>query len=100
MKKVIKIIIDTILYIVIAILLGYIVLKATNKIGIYKVLTGSMEDGIHPGDYIIVKHTKDLKLGDIVTYRRNNYYITHRIIAFDEENDLLLYSLLDVYHLP
>lgn len=90
MKKAIKIVIDTIIYVVIAILLGYIVLRAANKIGIYKVLTGSMEDGIHPGDYIIVKHTKDLDLDDIVTYKRGNYYITHRIIEIDKEKGKLI----------
>lgn len=90
MKRILKIAIDTILYVVIAILLCYIVLKATNKIGIYKVLTGSMEDGIHTGDYIIVKHTKDLEVGDIVTYKRSNYYITHRIIELDKERGKLI----------
>ncbi len=80
MKRILKIAIDTLLYVVIAILLCYIVLRAANKIGIYKVMTGSMEDGIHAGDYIIVNHTKDLKLGDVITYTRHNYYITHRIV--------------------
>jgi len=90
MKRIIKIAIDTVIYIVIAVLLCYVVLKAANKIGIYKVLTGSMEDGIHPGDYIIVVHTKDLKLDDIVTYKRGNYYITHRIIEMDKEKGKLI----------
>ena len=80
MKRIIKIAIDTILYAVIAILLFYVVLRAANQIGIYRVMTGSMEDGIHAGDYIIVKYTKDLKVGDVITYTRSNYYITHRIV--------------------
>lgn len=80
MKRIIKIAIDTLLYAVIVILLFYVILRAANQIGIYKVMTGSMEDGIHAGDYIIVKYTKDLKVGDVITYTRSNYYITHRIV--------------------
>lgn len=83
MRKAIKIAINTILYVIIAVLLIYVVLRATNKIGIYRVLTGSMEFKIHPGDYIIVKQANDFKEGDIITYQKDQYYITHRIIKIE-----------------
>jgi len=47
---------------------------------IFEVQTGSMEDTINAGDWIIVKLTQKVKLDDIVTYRLDKEYITHRII--------------------
>ena len=42
-----------------------------------------METQIHKGDYIIVKNTNNYKKGDIVTYKENDYYITHRIVEIN-----------------
>ena len=50
---------------------------------IFEVKSGSMENTIHINDYIIVKKTNDIKLNDIVTYKKDNYYITHRVIDID-----------------
>ena len=47
---------------------------------VFEVQTGSMEDTINPGDWIIVKKQKKFNLNDIVTYKQNNDFITHRII--------------------
>ena len=47
---------------------------------LFEVQTGSMHGTIEAGDWIIIKSTKDVKVGDIVTYRSSNDYITHRII--------------------
>ena len=46
----------------------------------FETQTGSMKDTINPGDWIVVKITKDVKTGDIVTYKLDNSYITHRIV--------------------
>lgn len=46
----------------------------------FEVKTGSMGDAIHIGDWIIVKKTPTIKLNDIVTYQKNNEFITHRVI--------------------
>lgn len=46
----------------------------------FEVKTGSMGDAIHIGDWIIVKKTPTVKLNDIVTYEKNNEFITHRVI--------------------
>lgn len=83
MSKIFKIIINTIVYLIIGILLVYVGLKVTNKIGIYKVMTGSMESGIHAGDYIVIMSEKEYKIGDVVTYVRDGYYITHRIMKIN-----------------
>ncbi len=47
---------------------------------IFEVQTGSMADAINAGDWIIVKSTSNPKLNDVVTYKLNGDYITHRII--------------------
>lgn len=38
---------------------------------------------INVGDIVVVKLTKDIKKDDIITYKENNYFITHRVIKID-----------------
>lgn len=80
MNKVFKIITDILLIIIIIALLGYFVLRVMGLINIYKVETGSMEDGIHAGDYILILNKKTYHKGEIVTYKKKDYFITHRIV--------------------
>ena len=94
-KKPIKIIIDIFTYILIVIVGLYLLFSIYNKyitkdkkvlIGkyyVFQIATGSMEHELVPGDYIIVEKSKDYKVGDIVTYLENGYYITHRISKID-----------------
>lgn len=44
------------------------------------VLTGSMEPVIMPGDMILIQNKASYEVGDIVTFRGNNYPVTHRVI--------------------
>jgi len=46
----------------------------------FEVQTGSMADTINPGDWIVVKITKNVKLDDIITYSQNGEFITHRVV--------------------
>ena len=46
----------------------------------FEVQTGSMEDTISPGDWIIVKSDDNIELNDIVTYKKDDEFITHRVI--------------------
>lgn len=80
MRKVLNIITNTIFILVILVLISYFALRSIGLIEIYQVQTGSMEDGIHAGDYILITKKKSYQIGDIVTYRSGNYFITHRII--------------------
>ena len=50
----------------------------------FEINTGSMADTLNIGDAIVVRLTNDVNVGDIVVYKQDNYYITHRII---EKND-------------
>ena len=46
----------------------------------FEVQTGSMADTINPGDWIVVKTTKNIELDDIVTYSEKGEFITHRVV--------------------
>lgn len=80
MDKALKIISNVILIAFIAVLVLYFALRFTGKAQIYRIETGSMETDVHAGDYVLVLDKKNYKIGDIVTYKKSKYYITHRII--------------------
>lgn len=46
--------------------------------------SGSMEGAINSNDLAIEKITKDVEVGDIVTYYDKGYYITHRVVEVKE----------------
>lgn len=83
MARLFKIFANTIFILIIIVLSGYIVLRITNRVEIYNVKTGSMEEKIHVGDYILILRKKHYNVGDVVTYTSNNGFITHRIISID-----------------
>ena len=80
MGKIFKIIFDTIVIFLIVLLAVYFLLRLFGIANIYKVKTGSMEDGIHTGDYILIVKKKTYKVGDIVTFKKGEYFVTHRIV--------------------
>lgn len=47
---------------------------------VFEVQTGSMKTKINPGDWIIVKKSDNFKIDDIVTFKQDNDFITHRIV--------------------
>lgn len=80
MSKIFKITFDIIFIFLIIILCLYFILRILGIVKIYEVKTGSMEDGIHVGDYILIVKRNNYKVGDIVTYTKEDYYVTHRIV--------------------
>ena len=80
MSKIFKITFDIIFIISIIILSIYFILRLFGIAEIYEVKTGSMEDGIHVGDYILIIKKNNYKVGDVVTYKKEGYHVTHRII--------------------
>jgi len=83
MSKIFKIFFDIVFIILILILCVYFALRLFGIAEIYEVKTGSMEDGIHAGDYILILKKNNYKVGDVVTYTKDDYYVTHRIIKKD-----------------
>ena len=53
---------------------------------VFNVATGSMEPTISKNDIIIVKLSDDYKVDDIVTFKKDNSYITHRVIMVNNNN--------------
>jgi len=88
MKKVFKIIKNTLLALVI--LFGLLVvvsmLPMTGNIKLLTVLSGSMEPKIHIGSLIFIKPASEYNIGDVVTRQTDeeNVTITHRIIEKKE----------------
>ncbi len=74
---------------------NYISLKVlkkdyTNIFGytIFEVASGSMSDTINIGDIVIVKINSSFEEKDIITYKYNNEFITHRVIS-KEKNKII-----------
>ncbi len=91
LKKILKIIIDilTLLVFLVLIIIIFAKLKMmfSDKdyfevfgMSVFSVATGSMEPVISQNDIIIVKKSKEYKVDDIITYKSDDDYITHRII--------------------
>jgi len=53
---------------------------------IFSTETGSMSPKIEKGDVVIVKIGEHVQENDIITYKNNNSFITHRIIEIDGES--------------
>lgn len=48
------------------------------------VLSGSMEPTLSVDDLVIIRHTKNVKPGDIAMYRGEHMLVIHRVIGIDE----------------
>ena len=46
----------------------------------FEVQTGSMKSYINAGDWIVLKLTKDVNTNDVITFKQDGNYITHRVI--------------------
>lgn len=90
-EKIVNIILDILIFIFGIFLLIFIYNNVQVKIlgneysnffgySTFEVQTGSMADTINPGDWIVVKTTKNIKLNDIITYSQKGEFITHRVV--------------------
>ena len=95
-EKVMRIIVDILLFIttiaIIFSLYGFYQLKFQNKkffnlfgYTAFSVVTGSMSPTLEIGDVILVKIDKNVKPDEIITYYKDNNFITHRIIDIKDE---------------
>jgi len=97
MKKLIKTIQVVFLTLIVSIglLLLVSILPITGNLKIFVVLSGSMEPAIKTGSVIVVKPTKDYKIGDIITFGKNTRTetpITHRIVEIIDDNGRVKYA--------
>lgn len=52
----------------------------------FEVATGSMADTINIGDIVVVKINEQFKENDIIVYKEENSFITHRVIKINGKN--------------
>ena len=78
MSKISKNSFDIIFIILIVLLSAYFLLRLLGLAEIYEVKTGSMENGIHAGDYILIIKKNNYQVGDIVTFKKEDYYVTKK----------------------
>lgn len=52
---------------------------------VFKVITNSMAPAIKTNDIIIVKIGDKAEAGDVITYKKENAYITHRVTKVEEK---------------
>lgn len=71
---------------------NYIQLQIMNKdysnffgYTVLQVSTGSMAKTLNVYDVILVKITKEVEVNDVITYKKDNELITHRIMQMNEE---------------
>lgn len=55
------------------------------KYRMYRVGSGSMEPYLKVGDIIIIKETTNYEVGDVVTFKQGEEYVTHRIVLKNGE---------------
>ena len=92
MKKVLK----RILYILVIVILGIIIILNLCSLSnmslfgyrIFKIATGSMEPYLKVGDVVLIKDYDEYKVSDVITYKKDNAYITHRIL-YSEGNEIV-----------
>ena len=97
-SKIFKFILNLITWILIVIIVLYLILAIYQrvirkqdmfKIGkyyVFQIASGSMEYGLHVGDYILVEEEDEYFVGDVVTFRENNYFVTHRINEINSDD--------------
>ncbi len=90
--KILKLIVDILTAMVFVVLITIVLFKVKMMVSgkdyfeifgysFFTVATGSMEPAISQNDIILVKRSKEYNVNDIITFRSENAYITHRIIS-------------------
>lgn len=91
-KKILTVLFNIITYFLIFLLSFYIIficyqkfsgksdVVSLGKICVFKIASSSMETNYYIDDYVIVLKTDNYEVGDVITFKENNSYITHRVV--------------------
>ena len=58
----------------------------------FNVISGSMKPNLEIGDVVITKVTEDINKGDIITFKQQGSFITHRVVDIINENEKIYYQ--------
>lgn len=74
----------------------------TNFFGysVFKVISDSMYPSIKKNDVIIVKIGDDIKIGDVITYKLDGEFITHRVSEIKEDSYITIGDLNNIGDKP
>lgn len=86
MKKIGYIVLTILLVFVIAFNVCSILDVSFFNFRVYRIATGSMIPNLKVGELIVIKDSDNYRTGDVITYAKNNTYITHRIVNIDGDN--------------
>lgn len=84
MKKIIEIVLSVFIFLAIPVVIFVLITSHSGIFGgirSFDVMTGSMEPKIHVGSMIFTKPASYYQVGDIITFKRGEISITHRIFA-------------------
>ena len=92
-KLIVNLIIFVLSIIAIIVIWGFVQLNVQKKeyidifgYSLFSTETGSMSPTMEKGDIVIIKIGKQVHEGDIITYKKDNAFITHRIIKIEENS--------------
>lgn len=87
------------IYLMIFIILIYLFISEITSVKLsgyeaFVIVSKSMEPQINIGDIVIIKYLPEevIKVGDIITFEKNNEYITHRIVKIENNGNKKLYT--------
>lgn len=85
MKKVLSI--SFLTFMVFLLIINFLMLFDMPFFGykIYKISSKSMEPNLKYNDFILIKEKADFKENDIITFKVENKYITHRVVEIKDE---------------
>lgn len=81
MKKVLYILAIAVLSIIIALNICSLCDVSLFGYRVFKIATGSMEPYLKVNDIVLIKKSNKYGVSDVITYKYNNSYITHRIMS-------------------
>lgn len=92
-KLIVDLIIVVLSIIAIIVIWGFVQLNVQKKeyinifgYSVFSTETGSMSPTMEKGDIVIIKIGDEIREKDIITYKKENVFITHRIVKISEDS--------------
>ena len=92
--NIVKIGFQILLLAVLVVIILTVITSKTSLYGVrsYEVASGSMEPTLGIGSIIFTRPSQDYKVGDIITFKRDDIDVSHRIVAINTKNGQQVYQ--------